>query len=111
MASYSDSSGLFDAERREYYAKRPGFHINELQLAPGQSVPWHYHTNIQDTFYVLAGRLRISLRNPDEEVILDPSETFSVRPQRPHRVTPATKTSANFLVLQGIGEYDFVPVD
>src|SRR5262245_3090495 len=29
---------------------------------------------------------------------------------RPHLVTNAGETSAVFLVLQGIGEYDFVPV-
>jgi hypothetical protein len=33
-----------------------------------------------------------------------------VRAGRPHLVTNAGKTSATFLVLQGIGEYDFVPL-
>ena len=37
-------------------------------------------------------------------------ETFSVKAGRPHLVTNAAKTSTTFLVLQGIGEYDFVPL-
>jgi mannose-6-phosphate isomerase-like protein (cupin superfamily) len=73
-------------------------------------VPWHYHSNVQDTFYVLEGQLRIFLRDPKEVVRLGSGESYSVRTRRPHLVTNAGKTSATFLVLQGIGEYDFVPL-
>jgi quercetin dioxygenase-like cupin family protein len=73
-------------------------------------VPWHCHSNIQDTFYVLAGRLRLFLREPKEEVRLGPGDTYSVRPGRPHLVTNGGDGSATFLVLQGIGEYDYVPL-
>jgi len=45
---------------------------------------------------------------PKEEVRLGPGETFSVRPKRSHLVINGGDTSATFLVLQGIGEYDFV---
>ena len=41
---------------------------------------------------------------------LSRGQTFSVPPKRPHLVTNAGDTSAVFLVLQGIGEYDFVPL-
>ena len=37
-------------------------------------------------------------------------QTYSVPPKRPHLVVNAGDTSATFLVLQGIGEYDFVPL-
>ena len=72
----ADSSGLYEVERRAYHAVRPGFRIAELEISPTQKVPWHYHTNVHDTFYVVNGG----------------------------------DTSAVFLVLQGIGEYDFVPL-
>jgi quercetin dioxygenase-like cupin family protein len=73
-------------------------------------VPWHYHNNIQDTFYVLQGEIRLFMREPKEEVRLKPGEPYSVRAGRPHLVVNGGKTSATFLVLQGIGEYDFVPL-
>jgi len=73
-------------------------------------VPWHYHSNVQDAFYVLEGQLRIFLREPKEEVQLGPGDTYSVRAGRPHLVTNAGDCPATFLVLQGIGEYDFVPL-
>jgi mannose-6-phosphate isomerase-like protein (cupin superfamily) len=71
-------------------------------------VPWHYHTAVQDTFYVISGRLRIFLRAPKEEVQLGPAQTYSVAAGRPHLVTNGGDESVTFLVLQGIGEYDFV---
>ena len=110
MQPVRDSSHLYEVERRARYAERPGFRITELQISPAQQVPWHYHTHTQDIFYVLEGCLRLSLRDPKEEVRLAPGETCTVRPGRPHLVTNAGKTSAVFLVLQGIGEYDYVPL-
>ena len=87
-----------------HHAARPGFRIAELQISPTQKVPWHYHNNVHDTFYVLAGSIRIFLQDPKEEVRLTPGQTFAVPPKRPHLVTNAGDTSAVFLVLQGIGE-------
>jgi len=110
VEAVKDASHLYEVERRTTHAERPGFRINEIQISPSQKVPWHYHNNVQDTFYVLRGKIRIFLRDPKEEVRLGPGETFSVRPQRPHLVSNGGDTSATFLVLQGIGEYDFVPL-
>ena len=103
-----DASHLYDVERRARHAERPGFRISELQISPTQQVPWHFHTNIQDTFYVLEGEIRLFLRDPKEEVRLNPGETYTVRAGRPHLVTNPGVRSATFLVLQGIGEYDYV---
>lgn len=108
--SLKDASHLYEVERTQYHAERPGFRIIELQISPTQSVPWHFHNHIQDAFYVIDGTLKIFLQDPKEEVILAPGNTYSVRPHRPHLVTNAGTDSATFLVLQGIGEYDFVPL-
>ena len=108
MPGVKDASHLYEVERRARHAERPGFRISELQIGPRQQVPWHYHTNIQDTFYVLEGTIRVFLRDPKEDVTLAPGETYAVRPGRPHLVTNAGAASATFLVLQGLGEYDYV---
>jgi mannose-6-phosphate isomerase-like protein (cupin superfamily) len=110
MEPVKDASHLYEVERRASHAARPGFRINELQISPKQKVPWHYHSNIQDTFYVLEGRIRVFLRDPKEEVQLGPGDTYAVKPRRPHLVVNGGDASATFFVLQGIGEYDFVPL-
>src|SRR5262249_50809129 len=55
QAPLKDASHLYEVERRAQHAARPGFRITELQLSPTQKVPWHTHTNVSDTFYVLEG--------------------------------------------------------
>ena len=110
MGPMKDASHFYEVERRQYHAERPGFRISELQISPTQKVPWHYHSNVRDTFYVIEGRLRLFLQEPKEEVRLEPGDAYSVEPRRPHLVTNGGVTSATFLVLQGIGEYDFVPL-
>ena len=110
MKPVNDASHLYEVEHRATHAERPGFRINELTISETQKVPWHYHTNIQDAFYVLEGDVRIFMREPKEDVRLSPGETHSVAPGRPHLVTNGGDQSATFLVLQGIGEYDYVPL-
>jgi mannose-6-phosphate isomerase-like protein (cupin superfamily) len=86
MDPIKDASHLFEFERLTHHAERPGFRITELQISPIHQVPWHCHSNIQDTFYVIDGHLSLFLREPKEEVRLAPGETYSVRPRRPHLV-------------------------
>ena len=104
LEAVKDASHLYEVERRARHAERPGFRISELQLSPKQTVPWHFHTNISDTFYVLAGQMRLFLQDPKEEVRL------GARAGRPHLVTNAGSGSLTFLILQGVGEYDYVPL-
>jgi len=110
MKPINDASQRYKVERRTRHAEREGFRINELQISPTQTVPWHYHSNIQDTFYVLEGSLKLFMRDPKEEIRLGSGETYSVKPYRPHLVTNDSESSTTFLVLQGIGEYDYVPL-
>ena len=109
MDESSSSPGL-DVERIAHHLQRPGFRISELQIGPAQQVPWHTHTSVGGTFYVLAGRIGVSLRDPAERIELGPGQSWGpVLPGRPHRVTNVGPGSATFLVLHGIGDYDFVP--
>ena len=110
MDPLKDASQFYEVERRVRHAERAGFRINELQISPTQQVPWHYHTHVRDTFYVLEGSIRIFLRDPKHEVRLRPGDSFVVEAGRPHLVTNGGDRSATFLTLQGIGEYDFVPL-
>ena len=108
--SHADASHLYEVERRRTHAERNGFRINELTISTSQSVPWHYHTNIRDTFYVLEGEITVYLREPKESKVISSGESFVVEPKRPHLVVNSGSDSATFLVLQGIGTYDYVPL-
>lgn len=105
-----DASHLYEVEHRAYHLQRPGFRIAELRLSPTQKVPWHCHSHVSDTFYVLEGEMRLFLQDPKQEVRLKPGESFVAAAGRPHLVTNAGKTSLTFLIMQGVGEYDYVPL-
>lgn len=76
-----------------------------------QCVDWHYHSSVQDTFYVLEGYVRITLTEPAEEIELQAGQSWGpVRAKRPHLVTNCGSEPAVFLVLQGIGGWDSIPV-
>ena len=68
MEPIKDASHLYEVERRARHAERPGFRISELQISATQKVPWHFHSNIQDTFYITEGQVRllILLKNPPQ---------------------------------------------
>lgn len=110
MEPLEDASHLYEVEYRAKHAARPGFRISELKISATQKVPGHYHTNVSDTFYVVEGAIRIFLQQPKEEVRLAVGQTYTVPPRRAHLVANGGASSATFLVLQGIGEYDFVPL-
>jgi quercetin dioxygenase-like cupin family protein len=80
MEALKDAAGHYEVERRARHLERPGFRINELQLSPTQTVPWHYHSTIVDTIYVLEGSLRVHLQDPKETIDLAPSESLVTNP-------------------------------
>ena len=64
MEALKDASHLYEVEHRATHAARPGFRINELKISPAQKVPWHYHNNVSDTFYVVEGSIRVFMQQP-----------------------------------------------
>jgi quercetin dioxygenase-like cupin family protein len=105
-----DGSHLFETEYHAHHLERPGFRITELKLSPTQTVPWHAHTNIADTFYVIDGHLRLFLQQPKETIDLAPGDSHTAIAGRPHLVTNGGDTTLDILVLQGIGDYDYIPL-
>lgn len=105
-----DASHLYEVEYRARHLERPGFRISELRLSPTQQVPWHSPTSVGDTFYVLEGAIRLHLQNPKEAIDLAVGESYAVVAGRPHLVINPGETSTTFLILQGVGQYDYVPV-
>ena len=107
--SFDQGQGI-EVERCVMHAEREGFRISELQISPSQNIPWHYHNHISDTFYVLEGEITLYIRDPKQSIRLGQSESFKVDAKRPHLVRNSGSTFATFLVLQGVGEYDNVPL-
>jgi quercetin dioxygenase-like cupin family protein len=107
----SKSEGTYTANRRETIAEAPNLRVRLLALGEGQCVPWHYHTNITDTFFCMQGPMQVSTRNPDTVHVLEPGGTCAVEPGTPHLVMGSNGGPCMFMVVQGVGVYDYVAVD
>ncbi len=110
VKTYLDANGLYEVMHRDMHAERDGFRISELTLSTTQQVPWHYHSEISDTFYVLEGQVTVYVREPKQTHKLETGESLVVGARRPHLVRNTGKGPATFLVLQGVGQYDYVPI-
>ena len=99
------------AGKQNWIAKGADVGVQERTLAPGQEIPWHYHTIISDTTYCLEGTVSIEMLDPAQQVLLAVGESCSIPPHRPHRITPHGQQSCRMLLIQGVGAYDRHPVD
>ena len=107
----SQSEGSYPTTKRETIAETPNLRVRLLALGEGQCVPWHYHNNITDTFFCMQGPMQVTTRNPDAVHVLEPGGTCAVEAGTPHLVTGVDGQPCKFIVVQGVGIYDFVPVD
>jgi quercetin dioxygenase-like cupin family protein len=87
-----------------------GVQVHRMVLAPGEEVPWHFHTHVRDMFYVLRGPVTIFTRAPEVTAIIDTGETLQTRDRQPHRVVNTSDHDVSLLLIQGIGPYDFQPL-
>lgn len=94
-----------------WIAKGADVGVQERTLAPGQEIPWHYHTVITDTTYCLEGTVQIELLGPPEKVLLGSGQSHAIPTHRPHRITSGGAGSCRFLLVQGVGTYDRHPID
>lgn len=82
--------------------------VTLMTLAPGEGTPWHKHTAVTDTALRLDGEVEVQARAPEETIRLAPGVPCRMAPGRPHRVVNAGDGPCRFLLVQGVGPYDFV---
>ena len=109
--SSSNAVAEYSIKRRETLAEVPGLRVRLLTLLEGQNVPWHYHNHITDTFFCRRGPMQILTRSPDASHSLADGDMLAVKPGTPHYVEASSAAGCNFMIIQGIGEYDYVPVN
>ena len=84
--------------------------VQILTLTRGQSIPWHYHSEITDYFVCLEGTLIVETKAPRNEYLLKAGDRCSVPPMNAHYVHGLDMSAAKFMILQGVGVYDNIPV-
>jgi quercetin dioxygenase-like cupin family protein len=89
-------------------AKSADVLVREYTLDPGETIPWHRHSEVADYYYGLEGRVVIETREPAARHELGAGQTASVTPSTVHQVSNPAKSPCRFLLIQGVGKYDFI---
>jgi quercetin dioxygenase-like cupin family protein len=80
-------------------------------LAPGDTIPWHYHEESADHYFVLAGTLTVRTREPDEASTIGLGFGHRIAPGTVHLITNRSDVDCRFLLLQGVGKHDWIKVE
>jgi quercetin dioxygenase-like cupin family protein len=102
--------GSYTIAGREVVAEGSDLRVQILTLEAGECVPWHYHSEITDSFFCMEGPMVIETRAPRAEHILFPGQTCTVGQKTAHYVHGKDDGPCKFMIVQGVGVYDFVPV-
>ncbi len=98
-------------EGRDLVLNVDGLRVQVLTLGPGEAVPWHYHTEITDIFVAIEGRVLIETLAPARRHDLTPGRHCVVQAGTAHTVYSASGERCRFTIIQGVGVYDYVPID
>ena len=91
----------------EVILKTDEIRIRVMVLAPREIADWHYHTQVTDLIFCLTGTIVVRMQNPATEMRLAPGERSSVETGRIHRLENCVDFEASYLLIQGVGKYDF----
>ena len=98
----------YKVRRIHVLAKGADVRVREYTLDPGEFVPWHHHTHVADYYYGLEGIVVVETRNPPARHEVGVGQTAAVTPPAAHYVSNPGTTPCRFLLIQGVGPYDFV---
>lgn len=104
------SRGTHQIAGRELVAEGADLRVQVLTLAAGECIPWHYHSEVTDSFVGLEGTVVVETRAPRADHRLLPGQRCAVPPKTAHTVHGEAGGPCRFLIVQGVGAYDFNPV-
>jgi len=81
--------------------------VRVMELDLGTFTEWHYHSEVTDYFVCLSGLVKVETKNPDKVTVLSPGQRIGIVHNQPHRVVNAYDKKSEYLLIQGVGKYDF----
>jgi quercetin dioxygenase-like cupin family protein len=91
----------------EVIAKTDEVSVRVMTLGAHQATDWHYHTQVTDNIFCLTGDMAVHLQDPGDDVRLAPGQRCKIEKGRIHQVENCGGDQAAYLLVQGIGPYDF----
>ena len=100
----------YTIKNREILAEDKDMRFTEFTLDVGEHIPWHIHSAMTDWHICLEGRVRVDT-SPGPFYDLGPGERIAVPNRTAHSVINIGDTECKFVIVQGGGPYDFLPLE
>ena len=102
----------YQVQRVDLVVAGPGFQVREFTVAPGEEVPWHYHTAVTDWCYCLEGVVAAQTRDGADPAAvttarLAPGQSCRIPAGTVHRLTSGGESLCRYLLVQAGSPYDF----
>ena len=91
----------------EVIVKTDAVRVRIMTLGQREIADWHYHAAVTDDIFCLTGIIIVRMKDPREEHMLEPGERCQIKTGITHQLENFGDEEATYLLVQGIGEYDF----
>ncbi len=91
----------------ETIAATDDLRVRHFTMGIGETIPWHFHSAVTDWYFCLEGRVRVETRAPRRTTRMTVGQSCTVAVKTTHRVANDGDAACRFLLVQGVGAYDF----
>jgi mannose-6-phosphate isomerase-like protein (cupin superfamily) len=91
----------------EVILKTENARVRIIELGPNEIASMHSHNEVTDNMFCLSGKMSVRMKDPDQQTVLLPGERCTVSQGRVHQVVNEQSTISTYLLVQGVGRYDF----
>ena len=95
----------------EFLIQTDTVRVRVMDLQPGEATPWHFHREVTDHMVCLRGVIEVRIQPDAAVLVLSPGQRCTVAVPQVHQVAnTSVSETASYLLIQGVGRYDFNPV-
>lgn len=92
----------------EVIVKSDDIVVRLFTLMPGERIPWHYHEQSTDHYFVLEGILTVETGEDGAMEEQAAGGRAAVVPFQRHQISNRSDAKTRFLLVQGVGKYDWI---
>lgn len=91
--------------KREAVVLTDDVRVIQFTMDAGEQLAWHYHTDIEESVFCLAGEICVS--DEQQTQVLHTGQQAKFIAGQPHALKNISEQSATYLLIQH-GHYDFI---
>ncbi len=107
----ADQKSSYVVKSVEKIADGTDVRVRLCTLAPEDVIPWHYHSQCTDHYFVLQGTLTVETGLPKKLSTIGIGADHQLAAGTPHQISNRSRSDCRFLLVQGVGTFDWLKVE